>query len=166
MRIKKEYRDKILERDNYQCVYCGSKENLGVDHKIPRSLGGSDSLKNLVTACKSCDSEKNARLGVDIEEQVLKYKLGESKDVFSKSELEQVEQDWFWIENEAGDLRGILELNEYEFLRLCNEYHMVKKTLKRLLALADREDTPARVKMTIYKWLLEMNLRIDRERSK
>lgn len=40
------------------CSYCGSKENLTVDHIIPLSKGGNDSSLNKTTACKSCNSSK------------------------------------------------------------------------------------------------------------
>ena len=54
-------RDEVYERDNYTCRYCGSKENLTLDHVIPQSKGGEDSIDNLVTACKSCNSRKKDR---------------------------------------------------------------------------------------------------------
>ena len=51
----------IMKRDGYQCVYCGSKENLCVDHAYPIVLGGTDDYDNLVTACKKCNSSKAGR---------------------------------------------------------------------------------------------------------
>ena len=51
----------IMKRDGYQCVYCGSKENLCVDHAYPILLGGTDDYDNLVTACKKCNSGKAGR---------------------------------------------------------------------------------------------------------
>lgn len=43
------------------CCYCGSKENLAVDHLIPRKRGGADTGDNLVWACRTCNSSKCAR---------------------------------------------------------------------------------------------------------
>lgn len=40
------------------CFYCGSKERLTVDHVIAIARGGTDSIGNLVSACKSCNSQK------------------------------------------------------------------------------------------------------------
>lgn len=48
----------IFKRDGYKCQYCGSKNNLTLDHVIPRSKGGKDTWKNLVTACQECNQLK------------------------------------------------------------------------------------------------------------
>lgn len=58
-------RDNIYKRDNYECVYCGYNKNLTLDHVIPQSKGGPNTWENLVTACKSCNSEK---ADLDLEE--------------------------------------------------------------------------------------------------
>ena len=50
--------DKIYERDNYRCVYCGSKDNLTLDHIIPINNNGSHNVDNLVVACLSCNCSK------------------------------------------------------------------------------------------------------------
>ena len=47
-----------LERDKV-CIYCGSEEDLSVDHLIPRSLGGPDIGDNAILACKSCNASKS-----------------------------------------------------------------------------------------------------------
>ncbi len=54
-------RGRIYKRDGHQCVYCGSKKNLTLDHVIPRSRGGEDSWVNLVTACFPCNRVKGNR---------------------------------------------------------------------------------------------------------
>ncbi len=51
----------VFKRDTNQCVYCGSKERLTLDHVVPRAMGGRDSWDNLVTACQSCNSRKGSR---------------------------------------------------------------------------------------------------------
>jgi hypothetical protein len=42
------------------CCYCGSRENLSVDHLIPTKKGGKNVGENLVWACRSCNSSKSA----------------------------------------------------------------------------------------------------------
>jgi 5-methylcytosine-specific restriction endonuclease McrA len=50
---------KELKRLSHQpCFYCGATERLTVDHVIAVARGGRDSIGNLVSACKSCNSQK------------------------------------------------------------------------------------------------------------
>ncbi|MFY7786503.1 MAG: HNH endonuclease [Thermoflexibacteraceae bacterium] len=51
-------RQNIFRRDGHKCLYCGSREDLTLDHVQPRSRGGKTSWQNLVTACKRCNSKK------------------------------------------------------------------------------------------------------------
>lgn len=51
----------IYNRDGNSCIYCDSKDNLSLDHLIPRVKGGSNSERNLVTSCVSCNSERKDR---------------------------------------------------------------------------------------------------------
>lgn len=56
---------RIFERDGYHCVYCGahaSETKLHVDHRHPRSKGGTDHHLNLVTACAACNQSKSNRV--------------------------------------------------------------------------------------------------------
>lgn len=51
-------RQNIFKRDNHRCQYCGTTEELTLDHVIPKSRGGKTSWDNLATACKRCNSRK------------------------------------------------------------------------------------------------------------
>ena len=58
---KKAY---LLERENYTCIYCGihaSKAKMEIEHVIPRSRGGTDSLNNLVLSCRACNEAKGSQ---------------------------------------------------------------------------------------------------------
>lgn len=48
----------VFIRDNYKCQYCGSTEDLTIDHIIPRSKGGKSNFENCVTACRLCNNYK------------------------------------------------------------------------------------------------------------
>ena len=48
----------LYKRDDNECQYCGSKENLTIDHVIPRSKGGQNTWDNLVTCCVTCNLKK------------------------------------------------------------------------------------------------------------
>lgn len=49
----------VLGRDGGRCVLCGSVERLEVDHVRPVSIGGTNSLNNIRTLCKSCHVQKS-----------------------------------------------------------------------------------------------------------
>ncbi|WP_066836509.1 HNH endonuclease [Rufibacter ruber] len=54
---------KIHERDGFKCIYCGKSSiidgvKLRVDHIYPRSKGGDNDPKNLVTSCEPCNLHK------------------------------------------------------------------------------------------------------------
>lgn len=56
----------IAARDGHRCVYCGATEkssgaHLHLDHLTPKSLGGEDTATNLVVACRSCNSARQAK---------------------------------------------------------------------------------------------------------
>ena len=57
-------RDRIFERDEFRCVYCGEQflaDELTLDHVQPRVRGGDRSEGNLVTACMACNTLKGQR---------------------------------------------------------------------------------------------------------
>lgn len=53
-----EMRTSIYERDGNACVYCGSSENLTIDHRVPELRGGTNETDNLQTACRQCNASK------------------------------------------------------------------------------------------------------------
>ena len=54
-------RRNIMRRDNFTCMYCGSKNDLTIDHVLPKSRGGKDVWENLTTACEKCNVKKGSR---------------------------------------------------------------------------------------------------------
>lgn len=60
-RIWPATRARIYERDAFACVYCGSAEDITIDHVVPRVAGGRSSAENLATACRTCNSSKGGR---------------------------------------------------------------------------------------------------------
>ena len=62
---KRKWRQSIKEKWNYQCAYCGSEENLTLDHITPRSKGGSDRVTNVLCACKECNNSKGHQMWSD-----------------------------------------------------------------------------------------------------
>jgi 5-methylcytosine-specific restriction endonuclease McrA len=57
----------IYMRDNFTCMYCGlnllhsnNPHDVTLDHLVPRSRGGNNRTTNLITACRSCNSSRQA----------------------------------------------------------------------------------------------------------
>lgn len=61
--IPKEVVDAVWNRDGGKCVYCGSMENLHLDHIIPFSKGGDTSVENLQLLCQKCNLQKSNKIG-------------------------------------------------------------------------------------------------------
>lgn len=52
-------REYVKEHEKIEeCIYCGAKTNLTLDHILPRSRGGPDAADNAVMVCKTCNSSK------------------------------------------------------------------------------------------------------------
>jgi predicted restriction endonuclease len=62
---RRKWRQSIKEEWDYQCAYCGSEENLTLDHITPRSKGGSDRVTNVLCACKECNKSKGHQMWSD-----------------------------------------------------------------------------------------------------
>lgn len=57
-KVPKPVRRAVYERDGHRCVYCGSGNDLTIDHKKPLGRGGKNTMANMVTACESCNQVK------------------------------------------------------------------------------------------------------------
>jgi hypothetical protein len=54
-------RELIYKRDDRTCSYCGSINNLTIDHIHPKSRGGQDTWENLTCSCMRCNLKKGDR---------------------------------------------------------------------------------------------------------
>lgn len=71
-RLNKPNRSRIYKRDGHECVYCGSKKNLTLDHVIPKSRGGTNDWTNLVTCCSKCNRDKDNKTPDEAKMKMLK----------------------------------------------------------------------------------------------
>lgn len=58
-------RRNIYTRDSHTCQYCGRippRDEITIDHIIPRSRGGKSTWENVVLACMKCNTRKGSRL--------------------------------------------------------------------------------------------------------
>jgi len=68
----------LFMRDTY-CAYCRldmrdqSQYNIHLDHKHPRSRGGSDKIENLCISCKDCNRMKHDRTEAEFREFLKEY---------------------------------------------------------------------------------------------
>lgn len=59
--IPLKLRLRVLQRDNFKCVYCGASPatdpsiQLHIDHIVPFSKGGKTEINNLQTLCQNCN---------------------------------------------------------------------------------------------------------------
>lgn len=71
----------IFRRDGHTCVYCGhnKRQDLTIDHVIPKSKGGKNTWNNLVTACFKCNNKKGSldleEFGAEIEKPIRPHYL-------------------------------------------------------------------------------------------
>ena len=85
-------RHRLFKRDNHECVYCGSKKNLTVDHIQPKSRGGENTWQNLITCCGTCNRAKGDKTPVEANMK-LRYNPYEPS-IFSEIINSNVEPIW------------------------------------------------------------------------
>lgn len=107
-RLTSAAKEKIFIRDKYECQYCGSKEDLEVDHIIPLSKGGNNEDDNLITACHSCNKLKSDKSLKEFVKNGLCKKLDRVSKILDT--LEEKEQEQY---------------KEKEDISLYGEYHNV-----------------------------------------
>ena len=60
--VTRTQRARIMDRDGSECVQCGAKEHLCIDHKLPISRGGTSDDDNLQVLCLPCNTAKGNKL--------------------------------------------------------------------------------------------------------
>ena len=51
-------RAEVFRRDNHLCLRCGAEDGLSIDHIVPVSKGGQNTIDNLQTLCMPCNVSK------------------------------------------------------------------------------------------------------------
>lgn len=115
-------KEKIFIRDKYECQYCGSHEDLEIDHIIPLSKGGNNEDSNLITACHKCNNLKGDK---DIKEFFKMIERDNKKlERVSKilDTLEEKEQEQY-KEKEKEKEKDISIYGEYQNVSLSKEHY-------------------------------------------
>jgi len=77
-------RREVFSRDRHTCQYCGhSKNDLTLDHIVPRHRGGGHTWDNLVTACKACNHRKGGKLLGEVRMRLVRAPFEPRSDVYS-----------------------------------------------------------------------------------
>ncbi|WP_459844363.1 HNH endonuclease [Halanaerocella petrolearia] len=117
----------MLYKHNHSCQYCGGYTNdpvLEVEHKIPKSCGGTDKLSNLTLSCKTCNQDKdNYTLkewltdleDKDFRKKLFKLRYNNVKEILNKEE--------------NINLKGAGRVNSYRF-KLGNEIKKLHSKVK------------------------------------
>lgn len=85
-RIRRE----VLERDGWICVECQSPikgRNAHAHHKLPRGLGGLDTLENLISLCSGCHSLKHMNLQASLGRRLIERIAVRVARLFDKTSL-------------------------------------------------------------------------------
>jgi len=57
-----EIREYVKEKERKdECIFCGTKTDLTIDHLLPRCFNGPNDEKNVIWVCKRCNSSKGSR---------------------------------------------------------------------------------------------------------
>lgn len=87
-------RQNIFKRDNHRCQYCGTTEDLTLDHVIPKSKGGKTNWDNLLTACKRCNSRKGDFTPEEANMKMRQKPFKPSFIVFLRDFSGSIEESW------------------------------------------------------------------------
>ncbi|KKO80733.1 hypothetical protein WU87_03265 [Corynebacterium minutissimum] len=52
----------MYERDGHRCVFCGTTENLTLDHIVRYADGGPDAEDNLRVLCMKCNQSRETKM--------------------------------------------------------------------------------------------------------
>ncbi|WP_296747180.1 RecQ family ATP-dependent DNA helicase [Mesorhizobium sp.] len=70
----REIRLQVLERDNHRCVSCSTpvrSAEADIHHLLPRSMGGTDELSNLITLCDGCHAVHHPNLAGGLARRII-----------------------------------------------------------------------------------------------
>lgn len=84
----------IFKRDGHKCQYCETTKDLTLDHLIPRSKGGKSTWKNLVSACKRCNSRKGDRTPIEAGLVLKRPPFKPSYIMFLRNSVGELNNDW------------------------------------------------------------------------
>src|ERR1700683_4913632 len=55
---KAHIRRQVWQRDKGECQICKAQHAIEIDHRIPKAMGGEDSIENLRLLCRACNQRE------------------------------------------------------------------------------------------------------------
>lgn len=106
----------IMLRD-VDCVFCGSSENLEIDHIVPVSKGGDSEPENLQVLCRSCNRSKRTKPVEQVATQLAQVATHSTEAFFQRSleteiEVEREVEKEVEIEEEKEDCSELVPISE------------------------------------------------------
>ena len=92
----RETRKLALNRDGWKCCACAQTikgRNAHVHHKLPRALGGTDELGNLISLCSGCHSLKHMNLQASLGRRLIERLAMRVAKIFDKETLADIRGD-------------------------------------------------------------------------
>jgi 5-methylcytosine-specific restriction endonuclease McrA len=72
-------RKNLWKRDHGRCQYCGSQDDITIDHVLPRSRGGTSTFTNCVLCCLKCNTRKGGRTPEEASMKLRRYAVKDGK---------------------------------------------------------------------------------------
>lgn len=102
---KRMWKESIKNQWDNRCAYCGSTENLSLDHIVPQSKGGSNHITNVLCACTKCNGDKGH------EDWIIWF----IQQPFFTEERREAIEDWMKTEEEPNPLLYHAKERTYKF---------------------------------------------------
>lgn len=87
-------RQNIFKRDDFQCQYCERKDQLTLDHVVPKARGGKSTWENLITACNRCNAHKGDQTPKDAGMPLINQPFRPTYNSFIKNSSGFVCDEW------------------------------------------------------------------------
>ncbi len=121
-------RNYLYEREGHHCFHCGKalrRDQVSVDHYLPKSAGGTNDLFNVVCSCRKCNRYKKSAIPGDWQGVQLKlfrkliedHKIGAVDDTIN----------WMEMENDTRELRNIFQKGAYVVIESSAKRFYVKQ---------------------------------------
>lgn len=138
--IPKSIRFEVLKRDSFTCQYCGAQAPetiLEVDHIVPVSKGGDNSILNLITSCRDCNRGKSNKKLSD--NSAIKTQRKQLDDLQKQRELTEMMIQW---------KRELMDIRETEVDVIC-------QYIESLTGLATDDDDRKKIRNWIARFSFE-----------